>query len=595
MASKPSLFVKRDLDGFFGLFVDNLVQLIVITEMTVALCGLTREFVYSRILPGAAISILIGNIFYSAQAYFIARREGRDDVTALPYGINTPSVFAYILFIMAPVFAMNKEKLGPEAAANLAWQAGLAACLGSGLIEFFGAFVAERIRRATPRAALISALAGIAIGFISMDFVLQVFEHPLLAMIPMGIILMQYFSGVRLPLSLPAGLAALLVGTLLGWTIKGITVSPLFDHFAPVIQEQLRIEVSSMPTKEKFFDAFKLGLHLPVPSYMELKEFLTGNLALIAPFLPVIIPMGLFNLVGSLQNIESAEAAGDKFPTAPSLMANGIGTMTACALGSCFPTTIYIGHVGWKQLGARSGYSWLNGIVISALCLFGVLQAISVIVPVESVIGILLWIAIIITAQAFQSVPRRHAPAVALGIIPGIAAWGLLMFKNGWMSAGKLSDAMDLKSLLPQSHAGGLIALDRGFILTSMCLSALGVMIIDRRFKAAAVWAWILAGLSLTGIIHSWNPLALGEPYSNGFFMGWRYALAYAGIGGILYALRGAAAAPGVAHTPDDPFEEDAEVSDEVKVDAPASHIGADDVDFVEFQPHAGDPSDTQT
>src|SRR5262249_6980141 len=147
----------------------------------------------------------------------------------------------------------------------------------------------------------------------------------------------------------------------------------------------------------------------------------------------------------------------------------------------------------------------------------GLVQAISAIVPVESVIGILLWIAIIITAQAFQSVPRRHAPAVALGLIPGIAAWGVMGFNNGVLSAqlvGKQAlHSLDLtlvNQLMPQDHIGGLIALNQGFILSSMGLAAIGVMIIERKFVAAAIWAWILGALSLCGIIHSWDPNDLG-------------------------------------------------------------------------------------
>ena len=51
----------------------------------------------------------------------------------------------------------------------------------------------------------------------------------------------------------------------------------------------------------------------------------------------VIIAMGVMNVVGSLQNIDSAEAAGDRFPTQSSLTANGLGTMAAALFGSCFP------------------------------------------------------------------------------------------------------------------------------------------------------------------------------------------------------------------------------------------------------------------
>ena len=70
------------------------------------------------------------------------------------------------------------------------------------------------------------------------------------------------------------------------------------------------------------------------------------------PYLSVIVAMGLFNVLGSLQNIESAEAAGDPCvrKTRPSLMINGLGSIAAALFGSAFPTTIYIGHPGWKSL-----------------------------------------------------------------------------------------------------------------------------------------------------------------------------------------------------------------------------------------------------
>ncbi len=42
MSQRYSWFVKRDLDGFFGLFIDNLVQLLLIVQLC-ALCGITAE------------------------------------------------------------------------------------------------------------------------------------------------------------------------------------------------------------------------------------------------------------------------------------------------------------------------------------------------------------------------------------------------------------------------------------------------------------------------------------------------------------------------------------------------------------------------
>ena len=136
-------FCQGDLDGFFGLFVDNLVQLLLIVQLT-GLCGIGPgdELLVHYILPGAALSILLGNLFYAWQARRLARLEQRADVTALPYGINTPSLLVYIFFVMLPVYSRTGD-------ARAAWQMGVIACLGSGLIELAGALVADRIRRHT--------------------------------------------------------------------------------------------------------------------------------------------------------------------------------------------------------------------------------------------------------------------------------------------------------------------------------------------------------------------------------------------------------------------------------------------------------------
>ena len=108
-------------------------------------------------------------------------------------------------------------------------------------------------------------------------------------------------------------------------------------------------------------------------------------------------------------------------------MANGAGSMIAALLGSCFPTTIYIGHPGWKALGARTAYSTINAAFMGVICFFGIFGLIHAIVPIEAGAAIVFWIGIIITAQAFQTTPARHAPAVAVGLFPAIAGWGLLM------------------------------------------------------------------------------------------------------------------------------------------------------------------------
>ncbi|MDL5053945.1 hypothetical protein QQ056_10350 [Oscillatoria laete-virens NRMC-F 0139] len=396
---RPSFFVRGDIDGFFGLFIDNLLQLILIAMLLPAVCGFDHAFVLGTILPAAALSILVGNAYYSWQAWRIAKREGRDDVTALPYGINTVSLIAFIFLIMAPLYAETKNT-------TLVWQAGIFACFLSGSIEIIGAFVGNWLRRVTPRAALLSALAGIAITFIAMGFVFQLFASPAIAIVPMMMLLLAYAGGVRFPFSFPGGLVAVLTGVALGWLLMPLG----WSTFAPVPGDA------------------PLGIHLPKPVPGDLFELLAESAGW--KYFAVILPMGLFNVIGSLQNLESAEAAGDKFPTQPSLLANGVGSIVAAFFGSAFPTTIYIGHPGWKAMGARIGYSLVNGVVVAALILMGGMTLVLKVVPMEATLGILLWIGLIIMAQAYQATPRRHALAVSMGLIPCLAAWALFFDRD---------------------------------------------------------------------------------------------------------------------------------------------------------------------
>ena len=165
------IFRSGDVDGFFGLFIDNLLQLMLVAVLGHAVAGLPLDLITHRILPAAALSILMGNLYYSWQAIRLAKASGRDDVTALPYGINTPSLLAFLFLIMGPIYQETKDP-------NLVWQAGIFACLMSGVLETAGAFLGEWLRRHTPRAALLASLAGIALTFIALGFIFQIFASP---------------------------------------------------------------------------------------------------------------------------------------------------------------------------------------------------------------------------------------------------------------------------------------------------------------------------------------------------------------------------------------------------------------------------------
>ena len=492
------LWVRGDLDGFFGLMVDNLVQVLTIVVLCNAACGISLELITTRILPGVAISLLIGNLFYGLQAHWVARKTGNPDCTALPYGINTPSVFAFALFVMAPVFHNFKQALGPEAAADLAWKAGMLACLVSGVIEFCGAFVAERLRRITPRAALLGVLAAVGITFIASDFAFRIYAHPLVGLLPLGILLLAYFGHFRFPWGLPGGLLVVAFGTVLAWGGSLAGLEWLGGVHMSV--ENLRAAID------------RIGWIAPVFAGEELRAVL-GHKELLLPFLTVSVPMGLLNVLGSLQNIESAEAAGDRFATAPSLAVNGLGTIAAALFGSCFPTTIYIGHPGWKAMGARAGYSILNGAFFTLLFLFGWGTFVSELIPIEAGAPIVMYIGIVITAQAFQATPRRHAPAVAIALFPALAAMITVKLPLFLSDAGARVTIAELvnRSLAGQSSVPelpGILALfgaNAGWLVSGLILTAITVALIDRKYRAAAGWCAAATVLTAIGLLHSFR------------------------------------------------------------------------------------------
>ncbi len=488
--------VRGDIDGFFGLALDNLVQLIVITSLCSFVLGFPAELIYGHVFPGVAVSLIIGNVFYALQSRKLARETGRTDVCALPYGINTPSLFLYVFLIMLPA-KYHALGLGftPDEAAAFAWRAGLLACLGSGIIECIGSFFIDYLRRFTPRCALLSTLAGIALGFIAMPFLFEAFAFPIVALVPFLLFIVAYFGKVRFVGGMPGGLLAVIIGTLLAW----IFVAP-----------ETRAELHFGQTPSGF------GFYWPIPVISDIVQGFRDPT--VTGFYSVVLAMGLFNVLGSLQNIESAEAAGDSYKTQPSLLMNGFGTLGAACFGSCFPTTIYIGHPGWKEMGARSGYSILNAVFFTIVCLTGSLSYITFLVPTAAVVGIVIWIGVIISAQAFQSTPRHHAPAVVIGLLPGIAAWGAHMAKSGLRVSQSMlaeaglaeqapalfSHAMTQSFAIQQIHIAGAFAIEQGALFLAMILAAFTAAVIERQFKLAAVWCLVAAALSLLGLMHSY-------------------------------------------------------------------------------------------
>lgn len=464
---KVKLWQKADIDGFFGLFTNNLTNLLVMAGLLVSI-DFPGQIIYGRILPAVGLSIFISSLIYTWMAYNLAKKEQRQTVTALPSGTSVPHMFLIVYLIMGPVYWKTGDPY-------LAWFAGLAWCFVEGIVELSGSLIGPKVRKILPRAAMLGSLAGASLTFIVMSPAMQTFDLSYIGFVSLIIILIGWFGKVRLPFNIPVGLFAIIVGTIIGW-FSGIME-------VKVVTDTLQ----------------QIDLLTPTFSVARVVDGFSNA----APFLIAAIPLGIYNFFETIDNIESAEVAGDKYSTKQALIADGSTSILASLFGSPFPTAVFIGHVGWKEAGARIGYSWATGLAVLLLTWFGLISLLLTIIPIVAVIPILIYIGLQIGAQAFQHVDLKYAPAVIFAIIPWLANWGQNIVDSAFTSVGTSAEAVGFNVIADAGlEYSGLISLGTGAIIIGMLWASVLVYIIDQNFKNAAITCLVGSGLSFFGIIH---------------------------------------------------------------------------------------------
>jgi AGZA family xanthine/uracil permease-like MFS transporter len=475
MNTKTKLWVPGDWNAFFGFGTNILVNLLTLTALLRFVLKMPDDLVFGRILPATGMMMFLSTLYYAFLAYRLAKKTGRSDVCALPSGISVPHMFIVTFVVMLPIALSTKDPIK-------GWEAGLTWVFVQSFVLMIGGFVAPIIRKITPRAALLGTLAGVSITFISMAPSLQMFMTPVIGLICFGIILLNWFGGVKYG-KIPAGLVAIAVGSLIAW---GSTAVGL--HFGGMSASNLAASLTSF------------GFHVPLPAVAHVFD----GFQFLGIILVTAIPFGIYDLVEAMDNVESASAAGDSFPTTRVLTADGVVSLIGCMMGNPFINAVYIGHPGWKAMGGRIGYSAATGIMVIVLCWFGTISVISAIIPTIAILPILLYIGMLIGSQAFQETPKRHAPAIVLAIIPSIANWGLTIINSALAAAGifAVSDELAGNMLNQGVFYRGLEALGSGSTLGGLILGATAVCIIDRNLKKAAGFALAGAILTFFGLMH---------------------------------------------------------------------------------------------
>lgn len=488
---------KGDTNAFLAILLDNIATILTLAGMAIGL-GFEPQFVYSHFMGGVGLSILVGNVYYALQASKVAMQTGNMDTCAQPYGINTPGAIAKTFGILGVVLQKELDAgANKNDAMETAWSTACAANFIGALLEAAGAFIAPLLTTTVPQGAFLTPIGGISLAYLGLGPLFQILNsgkahNPIVSFVPFIIILIDNYGasglfGSRVP--------SLAVAAVVGIVLNLLVRSSDFDEYEDTVRAAWDI-----------VDAH--GLKVPKLSLISDAVSEYGSL---------VIGLACTNFIGTFACNIAARRVGDAYSPMESMLVDGLGSMLGALFGSPYGTTVYIGHITYKKMGAKRGYSLACGAVNFLLGMFGLHSIVDAILPHEIVSGVLICIGIGMASECFYAVPKRWYPAVALGLT--------ICFADFIVSNGVVAAVVQV--------------VQNGYVFSSFLYCFLVMMVIDRWFLGAAAVSLILALTALVGLIHAEKlsfeyhedgtikgSEALAEELSSGQ-PGWKYITMY--------------------------------------------------------------------
>jgi adenine/guanine/hypoxanthine permease len=455
---------RGDIDATVAQVGFNLAQM-VIPVFLLAPVGIPAEFSLTHLVPGYALGFLVGSFGLVGMAVKLARREGRQNVTAHVYGNNVPAIIAFTLSIMLPVYLQSHD-------ANRAWETGAAAVAWTGIIKLAAAPFARAIRRAIPEPAAMTVFGAAMYSYLALVLLQRVFDQPFVGLIALAIVATSVLAAtpitrVRIPPFIVAWLVPLAAGIAIQY------VHPAWT-----------------------------GLSLRAPWALVPGPLHAMGLAL--PFMSVIAPMAFYHVLQDIASAAGGKASGDDYDARGLLAWDGLGTLVCGLAGSVVAPVVYAMLPPYKAMGARVGYALWTPILFLLAVASGLTLFVAQLFPWPILAAMIAYVSVGVGLATLRRVEAKYLSVALLGfVLPAGAVVAAAL--NSALPALQLSAASPaVKAALNRSiYWSSIQGLGNGFLFLVLVVAALLTEAIDRRFGRASAWCLIAALFSWFGLMHS--------------------------------------------------------------------------------------------
>jgi AGZA family xanthine/uracil permease-like MFS transporter len=455
---------RGDIDATIAQVGFNIAQMI-IPVFFLAPLGIPLAFSMGHLLPGYALGFLIGSAGLTGLGVRLRKRENRADVTAHVYGNNVPAIIAYTLGIMVPVYLQTHDE-------TRAWQIAAAAVVWTGIIKLLAAPFAAAFRRFIPVPASMTVFGAAMYSYLALVLLQRVFDQPLVGIIALTIVAVSVLANVpitrwRVPPFIVAWTVPLFVGMSMGY------VHPVWQGLSP-----------SLPFVASLGPLRALGPALP--------------------YLSVIAPIAIYQVLQDIASVEGANAAGDNYDARSVVAWDGLGTLVSGVAGSVVTPVVYAMLPPYKAMGARISFALWTPVIVILVVMSGLTFFMAQIFPWPILAAMIAYVSVGVGMATLRRVDPKYRSAVLLGfVLPTGAVVAAAI--NSALPALKLSATNpEVQAALNRTiYWSSLQGLGNGFLFLVLVVAALITELIDRHFGRAAIWCLVAAAFSWVGMMHS--------------------------------------------------------------------------------------------